>query len=133
MFAKPASNLCVQCGGGVCVVVPVRTAYVCVIEKCVCRCVCYHKPWPFTCLFAMWPVSRSFQCSLGSQARVLTRRCVCCQQDIHVSEGVIDNPVDMDSLNRNIPPECVRQSHQVLQVRWCTTLLQFFLSFFLFV
>ncbi|XP_067102187.1 pleckstrin homology-like domain family B member 1 isoform X3 [Osmerus mordax] len=37
------------------------------------------------------------------------------RQDIHVSEGVIDNPVDMDSLNRNIPPECVRQSHQVLQ------------------
>ncbi|XP_062328496.1 pleckstrin homology-like domain family B member 1 isoform X2 [Osmerus eperlanus] len=37
------------------------------------------------------------------------------RQDIHVSEGGIDNPVDMDSLNRNVPPECVRQSHQVLQ------------------
>ncbi|XP_071214995.1 pleckstrin homology-like domain family B member 1 isoform X4 [Salvelinus alpinus] len=35
-------------------------------------------------------------------------------KDLHVSEGVIDNAVDMDSLNRNLP-ECGRQTHQVLQ------------------
>ncbi|XP_035622803.1 pleckstrin homology-like domain family B member 1 isoform X6 [Oncorhynchus keta] len=35
-------------------------------------------------------------------------------KDPHVSEGVIDNAVDMDSLNRNLP-ECGRQTHQVLQ------------------
>ncbi|XP_021437986.2 LOW QUALITY PROTEIN: pleckstrin homology-like domain family B member 1 [Oncorhynchus mykiss] len=38
----------------------------------------------------------------------------CHQNDPHVSEGVIDNAVDMDSLNRNLP-ECGRQTHQVLQ------------------
>ncbi|KAM9453640.1 pleckstrin homology-like domain family B member 1 isoform 23-T27 [Salvelinus alpinus] len=35
-------------------------------------------------------------------------------KDLHVSDGVIDNAVDMDSLNRNLP-ECGRQTHQVLQ------------------
>ncbi|XP_042153218.1 pleckstrin homology-like domain family B member 1 isoform X10 [Oncorhynchus tshawytscha] len=35
-------------------------------------------------------------------------------KDPHVSEGVIDNAIDMDSLNRNLP-ECGRQTHQVLQ------------------
>ncbi|XP_045069479.1 pleckstrin homology-like domain family B member 1 [Coregonus clupeaformis] len=35
-------------------------------------------------------------------------------KDLHVSEGVIDNAVDMDSLNRNLP-DCGRQTHQVLQ------------------
>nr|XP_046169673.1 pleckstrin homology-like domain family B member 1 [Oncorhynchus gorbuscha] len=35
-------------------------------------------------------------------------------KDPHVAEGVIDNAVDMDSLNRNLP-ECGRQTHQVLQ------------------
>ncbi|KAM4627140.1 pleckstrin homology-like domain family B member 1 isoform 2-T2 [Polymixia lowei] len=36
------------------------------------------------------------------------------RKDLHASQGVIDNPVDMDSLNRNMP-ECGRQTHQVLQ------------------
>eukprot|EP00063_Salmo_salar_P094396 XP_014069231.1 PREDICTED: pleckstrin homology-like domain family B member 1 isoform X21 [Salmo salar] len=35
-------------------------------------------------------------------------------KDLHVSGEVIDNAVDMDSLNRNLP-ECGRQTHQVLQ------------------
>ncbi|KAG7471392.1 hypothetical protein MATL_G00124060 [Megalops atlanticus] len=36
------------------------------------------------------------------------------RKDLHASEGVIDNAVDMDRLNRNVP-ECSRQTHQVLQ------------------
>ncbi|XP_014017985.1 pleckstrin homology-like domain family B member 1 isoform X13 [Salmo salar] len=35
-------------------------------------------------------------------------------KDLHVSEGMIDNAVDMDSLNRNLP-ECGWQTHKVLQ------------------
>ncbi|XP_055735980.1 pleckstrin homology-like domain family B member 1 isoform X10 [Salvelinus fontinalis] len=36
------------------------------------------------------------------------------RKDLHVSEGMIDNAVDMDSLNRNLP-ECGWQTHKVLQ------------------
>ncbi|KAM3874795.1 pleckstrin homology-like domain family B member 1 [Diretmus argenteus] len=36
------------------------------------------------------------------------------RKDLHVSQGVIDSPADMDSLNRNVP-ECGRQNRQVLQ------------------
>ncbi|KAL7401378.1 hypothetical protein ABVT39_027132 [Epinephelus coioides] len=35
-------------------------------------------------------------------------------KDLHVSQGPVDNSVDMDRLNRNMP-ECGRQTHQVLQ------------------
>uniref|UniRef100_A0A3B4VHM1 Pleckstrin homology-like domain family B member 1 n=1 Tax=Seriola dumerili TaxID=41447 RepID=A0A3B4VHM1_SERDU len=35
-------------------------------------------------------------------------------QDLHVSQGDVDNSEDMDRLNRNMP-ECGRQTHQVLQ------------------
>lgn len=33
-----------------------------------------------------------------------------------MSQGAVDSSVDMDRLNRNIMPECGRQTHQVLQV-----------------
>ncbi|XP_049432835.1 pleckstrin homology-like domain family B member 1 isoform X6 [Epinephelus fuscoguttatus] len=36
------------------------------------------------------------------------------RKDLHVSQGAVDNSVDMDRLNRNMP-ECGRQTHQVLQ------------------
>ncbi|XP_049922752.1 pleckstrin homology-like domain family B member 1 isoform X2 [Epinephelus moara] len=35
-------------------------------------------------------------------------------KDLHVSQGAVDNSVDMDRLNRNMP-ECGRQTHQVLK------------------
>eukprot|EP00064_Thunnus_orientalis_P004430 superscaffoldBa00000403_g4441 len=36
------------------------------------------------------------------------------RKDLHVSQEAVDNPVDMDRLNRNMP-ESGRQTHQVLQ------------------
>ncbi|XP_041655905.1 pleckstrin homology-like domain family B member 1 isoform X14 [Cheilinus undulatus] len=36
-------------------------------------------------------------------------------RDLHVSQTALDSSVDMDRLNRNIMPECGRQTHQVLQ------------------
>uniref|UniRef100_UPI0037E890BD pleckstrin homology-like domain family B member 1 isoform X2 n=1 Tax=Semicossyphus pulcher TaxID=241346 RepID=UPI0037E890BD len=36
-------------------------------------------------------------------------------KDLHVSQAAVDSSVDMDRLNRNIMPECGRQTHQVLQ------------------
>ncbi|XP_049922762.1 pleckstrin homology-like domain family B member 1 isoform X3 [Epinephelus moara] len=36
------------------------------------------------------------------------------RKDLHVSQGAVDNSVDMDRLNRNMP-ECGRQTHQVLK------------------
>ncbi|CAJ1066015.1 pleckstrin homology-like domain family B member 1 isoform X6 [Xyrichtys novacula] len=36
-------------------------------------------------------------------------------KDLHVSQTAVDSSVDMDRLNRNIMPECGRQTHQVLQ------------------
>lgn len=36
-------------------------------------------------------------------------------QDLHVSQGDVDNSVDMDRFNRNMP-ELGRKTHQVLQV-----------------
>uniref|UniRef100_UPI0037E7C512 pleckstrin homology-like domain family B member 1 isoform X4 n=1 Tax=Semicossyphus pulcher TaxID=241346 RepID=UPI0037E7C512 len=37
------------------------------------------------------------------------------RKDLHVSQAAVDSSVDMDRLNRNIMPECGRQTHQVLQ------------------
>ncbi|XP_060901997.1 pleckstrin homology-like domain family B member 1 isoform X2 [Labrus mixtus] len=36
------------------------------------------------------------------------------RKDLHVSQAAVDDLVDMDRLNRNIMPECGRQTHQVL-------------------